>query len=312
MTDRYIRWSETQRFKWCRRSWLNGYYLGLTKAPDPAKPATGQRDEGTICDLAIRSYYHGDVPPLETWARLRAEQAEACGGELTPEWEKAYSLTERMLEGYTEWLEEEGADAGEKTVGAEVELTIPLGEIYGDDVFLIIHIDRIVIDLWGEWVIDDTKTVATFEKDEVFAIDDQLTTYAWAWSKLFPERPIRRAGHTMLRKVKRTGTAKPPFYKRERINFTQSQLYAAGSKIYGVIEDMVRVYQELDRLVNYALGDGDPLSLRVPGSAYPSPGRDCGWRCDFLPICTSHDDTDVDIAGLRSEMYVPYPERRSA
>jgi hypothetical protein len=304
VTDRYIRFSETQRFKGCRRSWLNSFYLGLTKPTNPLAPATGKRDVGTICDVAIREFYHGGVPTLETHARMKAELIEEIGP-LPKEWEAVYSLTERMLEGYEEWLEEEGADAGERTVGTEIELTTYIGKIAGDDVYLVIHIDRVVIDAWCEWIIDDTKTVDQFQKAEVFAIDDQLTTYAWVWSRE-TGIPISRVRHNMLRKVQRTGTAKPPFYARDTINLNEETLTATQNKLYGVLEDMVRVYQQLDRFHG-----PEDMKIRAARSAYPRPSKDCSWWCDFLPICAAHDDGS-DLAGLRNELYVPYPTVRRA
>lgn len=295
---RVIRFSEKQRFQWCRRSWMNGYFLSLTLPTNPEAPASGKRDIGTIFDLGIR-YYYGfpSVHPLDTWARLKAEHI-ADHGELTKEWDQVYSLTYRMLEGYLEWIEDEGHDAGEITVGTEVECTLYLGEILGDDVYLQIHVDRLVYDTtWDEWIIDDTKTVDTLAKDQQFQVEDQLVTYAYVLSRVLGF-PIRRARHNMARKVKRTGTAKPPFYGRVELNYNEHQIGAHEKNLYGEITRLVDAAQSLERGVDHHL------------VAPPAPSRDCTWKCDFLPICVAHDDGS-DLDGLRNYIYVPYPERRT-
>lgn len=297
MTVRHIRFSEIIRFKGCRRSWMNGYYHGMTKPHDPLLPQSGKRDVGTIVDVAIRNLYHGDVPLLDTWETFHGEalNSPAVGPDgLSPEWQDVFDLTHRMLEGYQEWLEDTGEDAGERTVGTEIELEVPIGNFNGDDVFLTCHIDRVLIDAFGAWVIEDTKTVDTFAKDQTFAIDDQLLTYAWAWNRLGLPR-VSRVRHNMLRKVKRTARAKPPFYKRTAVNLNDEQLDAHTLKLLGSLRDMVHVYQALD--------EGTPHQM----VAYPRPSKDCSWWCDFESICVAHDDgTDVDA--LRNELYVPYPE----
>lgn len=282
-----IRFSEIQRFKNCRRSWYNGYVLGLTKPEDPAEVFGGPREIGTVVDRALRHYYFSGTPLLDTWQRLYNEAPRLPDGTLSKSWVDVLDTSERMLEGYEEWLEEEGEDAGERTVGTEIELTVPLCP----EANLVVHIDHVLIDAFGELVLSDNKTVGTFEKGATFAIDDQLLTYVWAWEQAgLP--PIRRVRHNMLRRVKRTGNAKPPFFKRESFNVNDEQVAAQGRKIQGAVKDLLEVRAGL------VLHPEEHQAL-----AYPRPSRDCSWICEFEPICVAHDDGS-DLDGLRSELYI--------
>lgn len=304
MTDRHIRFSDTQAYKWCRRNWLNSRYYGLTKPSRPDEPAGGQRDVGTIIDRAIRHYYFDGDRPTETVERLKDEYLrdfrETFGAETEfgKGWDDAFLLAWRMAESYEQWIEQTGADAGEVTVGTEVEFAVRMPDVNGDRVFLHIHVDRLVLDtMFNEFIIEDTKTVQSLDKGEEFQVDDQLLTYSVV-IRLALGLEIRRARHNMIRKVLRsTSRAKPPFVGRIEVEFTEDQQNAHYAHLVGVLTDMVLTMQSLDR---------DPGSHHHV--AYPSPGRDCTWRCDFLPICVAHDD-GTDIEAMRDGLYVPYPER---
>jgi hypothetical protein len=276
---------------------MNAYFHGMSK-PSSALGPTGKRDLGSIVDLAVRYFYLDDIPPRDTVARLRAEYAAEFGGTLSKDWESDFELADRMVQSYVEWLEETGSDAGERTMGAEVEITVPMGEMRGDNVYLVVHVDRLVLDTqFDDVIIDDIKTAATLAKGEEFQVDDQLLTYALVFW-MFTGKMVTRARHTTIKRVKRTtAAAKPPFVGRAEVNFTKTQLENHYLNLWGALDRLVESYQELE--------NGKDHHVIAP----PSPSRDCSWKCDFLPICVAHDDgTDVD--GLRSTLYVPYPERR--
>jgi hypothetical protein len=83
---------------------------------------------------------------------------------------------------------------------------------------------------------------------------------------------------TMLKKVKRTAKATPPFYDQIEVRHNIFTMRSFWNRIHGVITDLMRTRKALD--------DGEAASL----VAYPSPSRDCKWKCQFFSICTMFDD----------------------
>jgi hypothetical protein len=83
---------------------------------------------------------------------------------------------------------------------------------------------------------------------------------------------------TMLKKVKRTARATPPFYDQIEVRHNIFTLRSFWDRIHGVITDLMRVRKALD--------DGESHAL----VAYPTPTRDCKWKCQFFSICTMFDD----------------------
>jgi antitoxin component of RelBE/YafQ-DinJ toxin-antitoxin module len=275
---------------------MHRYYLNLESPPSPTPSRALQI--GVAVDLALRNFYHGDVDPLWTlqdwYAGVEDALLEDTGLEVGKEWADVFATSERMLVGYMEWLDETGADAGEISVGVELELA---ALIPGTDVNLHVHIDRLIYDTtWDEWIIDDTKTVDTMTKTEMFEIDDQLLTYAWVVKEALGIS-VSRLRHTMLRRVKRTGTAKPPFYGREEINVNPARLEVHKTHLQALAWEVSETARELD------LYGGNPDNACGHRVAFPSPSRDCSWWCPAYPICVAHDDGS-DIQGLRDTLYI--------
>jgi hypothetical protein len=288
------RFSELMCFRKCRRSWMHRYYLKLDKPGGREYPpsSSGALEIGTVVDLAFREFYFSGTDMIDAVRRIRDEHVAEVNAPNDGTWEwdkKVYSFALRMVEGYMEWLDETGADAGEITVGVELELS---AHIPDTDVNLHVHIDRLIYDTtWDEWIIDDTKTVDTLAKAETFEIDDQLLTYAWVVREALGI-DVRRLRHTMLRRVKRTGTAKPPFYGREAIEVNPDRLERHVQHLQGLANDLM--------FAVLSLNVSEDEHHRV---AYPSPSRDCSWWCPAYSICVAHDDGS-DINGLRDTLYI--------
>lgn len=296
---RYIRQSELKKFKRCPRSWWlsykregNGYQFARSD-----KPQSGQRDAGTQVHLGLEHYYTGK-DPITPLVGLRLEHLQSLGGlPLSAEWEKVYRLSRTMVEGYVSWVEQTGADQGEQTVAVEQNLELNIGEIHGDEIILTCKIDRPVLDLLsGEIIIEDHKTVASLDAQEILAIDDQGQFYCMMASSHYGVR-VNRFRHNMLRKVLRTAAAKPPFYGRQEVRFTEEQLDNAWQQQYSVITNMVLALQGAEM-------DEEYYHQKV---MYPTPNSQlCGWDCDFLHICpmmNNGDDWRGAISG--SGIYVP-------
>lgn len=196
------------------------------------------------------------------------------------DWEVLASI---MVEGYMEWLEESGEDAYMTPELVEEQLSYVLDipgfgpvEVHGT-------VDWTARDDLGRLFLVDHKTVAAFGilADRRMQLNFQLLTYAWLLWRTTGEAP---AGVmlNMLRKVKRTAQAKPPFYAREVVNFNPKQLEAFEGQLTEVIRRML------------------DSESRV---AYAVPDQDCTWKCPFLQICPLLDDGS-DYTGALSDLYV--------
>lgn len=291
-----VRYSEIKRFKRCRRSWMNGYFLGLRQPEFSGEHAPKlKRDAGTLVHRDLEAYYNGETSAPGEYLRT-AERVTSDNPEYAADWVATYALAQIMLDGFGEWLEEEGHDVGEETWGTEVEVKYRVDTEEGP-CLLVCHIDRIVKDtLFDRIIIDDTKTVDTLEKGGQFAVEEQLLTYALVASG-DPERgglglTVSECRHTMLRRVKRTARAKPPFYGRESIYPSTDQIHSTFLSTQAVLTEILQARQ------NLAAG------LPHQAVAYPNSHRDCSWDCDFLPICQAHDEPDTDLDGLRQALYI--------
>lgn len=287
MTHRIIRHSEINKFMDCRRAWYNGYYLqlGLPDRDGDTKPGTASC--GNLIHSAMEHYYFYGTDPV-AWL----DTQPVPEGTFAKEWTDTFVLARIMLNGYINWLEEGGHDAGETTVGTEIALEMPMGTVLGDEVTLVIHMDRLIKDeTWNRWIIDDFKSVQTLTKGLEFDIDLQGLTYALVVRNVLGIT-VDEFRHTMLRRVKQTASAKPPFYAREPMTINASQFDARERQLRGVIRDMVEVYQALD---------ADPSAHQE--RAYPRPTNDCSWKCDFLTICGMHDN-GKDVEGMRNLLYI--------
>jgi hypothetical protein len=102
----------------------------------------------------------------------------------------------------------------------------------------------------------------------------------------------------MLRKVKRTAKANPPFYKRAEVRFNQHQLDSAWYRFMGIIRDIDEVTARLDA--------GESHLTAV----YPHPTKDCHWKCEFYPVCPMFDDGSRAEDMLQSLYVVGAPLER--
>lgn len=283
MTDRTWRMSAVKRFKRCPRSfWLsygNGTGDGLEKAPDPDKPASGQRDEGTLTHKLLE---HGYISgPKVIPEVLALTQYEQFGDHpMSKEWAKVFKLAERMATGFFEWTEETGADATEETIALETRYSAFAGTYHGDNVTITGKVDRLYRDIvTGQIGMDDWKTADSLNAPPHLDFDDQKLTYDWLLQMNGIDASTFR--HTQLKKVLRTPAANPPFYARHTSTVSLDQRAAHRRHLGATISRMVQAVQavEQDRDAHH-----DFLE--------PTPTRDCGWDCDFLAVCPLMDQGD--------------------
>lgn len=280
---RIIRYSELKRFKRCRRSWMNGYYLGLglPEFTGDREPKV-KRDAGTLVHKDLEHYAETGERPGTWLSRQSPPESPA----FAKAWADTFRLAAVMLEGYGEWLEAEGLEMGETTLGTEVELDMP---VLNGSAVLRVHIDRLVrSDTWGYDIVEDYKTVDTLSSGQQFATDEQMLTYALV--ARYHGYDIQRCRHTQLRRVLRTARATPPFYGRQELIPSAEMLDSHLISTEKAIENLLSVVGDLDNGATHHV-------------AYPNNTSTCDWECDFLPICASHDDGS-DLDALREAIYV--------
>lgn len=296
MTDRYIRFSEVRNWQDCRRSWMNGYFLNLTKPEFSGEVKPSKANVGTYVHADLESYYNGTTDRPGDFHRSVPVPASEM---FQKEWDNYHRLAQVMLDGYGEWLEEEGLDQGEETLFTEKEIDLPFGEMHGDRVFLQMHVDRIVRDTdFDRIIIEDTKTVDSLSKDSSFAIESQLLTYTLGVQDVLG-LPVAECRHNMLRRVLRSARATPPFYGRESITPSATQLENHRIQLQGILSEIVLGYQALEAGGNHQ------------AIAPPHPTGTCSWKCQFLPICCAHDDGS-DLDGMRQALYIQREKKETS
>jgi hypothetical protein len=90
---------------------------------------------------------------------------------------------------------------------------------------------------------------------------------------------VEGALYNMMRRVKRTASAKPPFFQRVEVRHNPIVLGNYRHRIVGEIRDILTAEENL--------GKWPAAHNRF---AYPSPTRDCSWDCPFLQVCPMFDD----------------------
>lgn len=309
-STRLVSNSEVQTFLDCRRKWWLQWYRGITtprESPTGAA-AIGQRIHRALEALYVPEGQEAQDPRdvlemliVQDWTALT--EAGLYSDELQTKFNAEANLERAMIAGYVDWLAETGEDANLLVIGAEKYLEAPL--LSGDDIApgtgitsvrIIGKIDirvRMLSD--GSRRIVDTKTTASFDELEyrLRLGDPQMLHYLLLEWLATPDAEERCNGalFNAMRKVKRTGNAKPPFYRRMPANYSDRQLLAYRTRLEGQITDILAVESDLARGV-------DPISI-----AYPHPSRDCSWKCPFTAVCPMFDDGSA-AEDFMSAMYV--------
>lgn len=292
--------TEIRKHKRCRRQhWLTYRLDGVgyrTAYRDGDVEGSGRREGGTAVHAGLEAIYTGQDwrARIHEWAdsyRYTVEQDGDPVGILLPEKiVKQRDLALVMVEGYVDWLRETGADASSRTVWVEERVTFPVGVIRGHEVNVSAKIDRLFQDtLTGEYVVQDHKTVGSLDVGPQLAVDDQLLDYVLACRSQGITVP--RVQHNMLRTVKRTARATPPFYGRVEMPVNEAQVDAHWQHLVGTLD---RAIEMID-----ALRTWPEAHHRF---APPTPTKDCSWDCPMIGVCPMMDDGS-DWKGVLDAMY---------
>jgi hypothetical protein len=298
--------SEIQTFKNCRRQWWLTYYRGLKPKEEDL---VGPLPLGTRVHNALEEYYRDGTNVVEAYTRLQNADNlkflatdKATDAAEVKKFNSESELGRIMVEGYAEWEAEENNDAYFDVVGVERKLSHvlerdPRVEIIGK------------VDLQVRRRSDGSR--ATLDHKTTKGFDDyyrhshaseQLMTYT-NLERLNPDDDTKVDGgiYNLLKKVKRTATAKPPFYDRIDVRFNKKQLDSQWIRLQGTVAQMMDVRDALD----------DGADHRFV--AYPTPRMD--WKCTttgcpFATICTWFDDGSAAEEYLEDHFRVVNPNER--
>jgi hypothetical protein len=282
--------SEIQTFKDCRRRWWFSYYRRLQPK---YKDSTGALALGTRIHAALDDYYANGTNLLIAHNNLvNTEKAVLLEKFLdVSELEKEAELGHIMLEGYLQWVEENGIDAELEMISTEEIITAPL---FNGEVELTGKLDmRVRRKGDGVRMFRDFKTVGGSLGDfaNLAPMNEQILTYMLLEATKVDETERSDGGiFTMLKKVRRSAAARPPFYDQIEVRHNIFTLRSFWDRLHGTITDLMRVRTALDK--------GESPAFH----AYPSPSRDCKWKCKFYSVCTLVDDGSASEQAI-SEMY---------
>lgn len=248
---------------------------------------------GTRVHDALAAYYvpEGEevVDPVE-WIRQSYDRDIAADpiGEADLVKEKDLSVT--MVEGYMQWLEETGADAELRVLAPETKIEVPLI----DGATLLSKIDaRVIRESDGARLSLEHKTVQSLNEPlPLLQTDYQLRTEHLVEMLDLKNRGLdaeveraRGVLYNMLRKVKRTATAKPPFYGREEVDHNVHELRNHFHHCATLAAEIIDAHRRLD--------EGESHHIVCP----PSPTRESTWKNPFFGMYPLMDDgSDYEAA----------------
>lgn len=299
MTDavRRVSHSEMKTFLRCRRKWYLSEVRGLApKGEDP----TGPLKSGSRVHTALEAFYTPGDDPLvalkkaqdQDWGRYVAYLmmiGEPPDQGTTQAFQKDCELERAMVEGYVEWSAEEGSDADldliatEQVVSVSGERVFPLlAHSYGKPFEIVGKLDaRFRRRMDGKRLFMDHKTAQSITMAlPMLQQDPQMLHYHWLESWTEDGAWCDGAIYNVLKKVKRTKTAKPPFFARYEIHHNGDEIRSYEDRLHAILVDMFRM-EEL-------LADANPRT--AASVAYPNPTRDCSWECPFFTLCPMFDD----------------------
>lgn len=282
--------SEIQTYKDCKRKWYFSYYRRLKPK---AMRVSGPLALGTRVHEALDQHYSTGVDLQDAYRALLAVDIQLAEDNFmdTDSVASEGELGRIMLEGYETWVADEGIDADLEMISTEEILSMPM---LNGTVELQGKLDmRVRRKADNVRMFRDFKTTANFGDIETTAqINEQILTYMLL--EAAQNRPGERSEgglFTMLKKVKRTANAKPPFYKQFEVRHNDFTLRAFWKHINGVVGDLMKTKTALDAGADHQF------------VAYPRPSRDCTWKCPFYAVCPMMDDGSGAEDAIK-EMYV--------
>jgi len=312
VTIRRISNSEVQTFKQCRRKWWLAWHRGLR--PTVESPL-GALAIGQNIHAALAEYYVPDGQPrtnpqeaLENLLKDAAERLETYWGNqgknVPPEQLKILlseaDLQRIMLEGYMQWIEETGADQDFTVIESERYVEAPFTKRNGVWIYIIGRLDVLAEDHWSKQLvfIDHKTTGSIIESLKGIALNPQMRMYRLILQLAYAQ-DVYLAIYSMIRKVKRTVKANPPFFHREKVPHNRHEIQSFTDQLLGIIDDILTVEHRLSDVYTH------PNTVHNR-NVYPTPGSHCRY-CPFQQECLMMDDGSRAEDSLASRFTVGEP-----
>lgn len=272
--------SEIQTFKRCRRKWYLTYYhqLGLD---DTYFVPKGPMHIGIIVHEALEAYLSDGTHPTIIVKMIYDYHLGRFDGDRIAQVEitKDRDMAVLMVEGYLDWLSEEGIEEDFEVTAAEQIISVKSG-ITGVNLVGKLDVQGRVRSTGARRFVDH-KTVGDLKSPlETVDISEQFKTYGLLQRLLINQPNEWSSGGqiNMLRRVKRTVRATPPFYDRKDVRHNETEYRTMWTRIHAVIAQMLVARGRLDHGANHH------------EIVYPTPTKDCSWDCVFKNVCPQMDD----------------------
>lgn len=282
--------SEMRAFQLCPRGWWISSYLNLRRVHElPSLP-----NIGTLVHAGLEKYYAGDCERPEDIVIERGAKLLEEFPELEKQISKDVDMARIMLEGYLPWLEEEGADAEFEMIGSEQMVEVALegtpyrlrGKI---DARLRRLSDGALLQLEHKTV-GDLVTIPKYAQSAPQFLTYDLLAFLKAREDNEPDVRTDGVIINMLRRVKRTPTAHPPFYGRYVVQHNDDELRNHFRHVVSIARSMERASADLDA--------GRDHHEVVP----PSVDKSHTYMCACAPLGNMFDDGS-DWKGYLAEFY---------
>lgn len=288
--------SEMKTFLRCKRKWWLSEYRRL--APLGSGP-TGPLRSGTRVHTALEAFYTPDANEFEALTEAQAadwlEYTVNClsaneepDASIAAEFAKDCQLERIMVEGYGEWIAESGVDAGIEFIATEEIVTVPGDRVYSDlvDEFgpfdIVGKLDaRVRRESDGARMFLDHKTAKSLTMAlPTLQMDMQMMHYMWLESMTTPEgERSDGALYNVIKKVKRTSTAKPPFFARYEVHHNDDAIYSYSVRLSQIVSEILVMERQLTMYPHSA-----------EHIAYANPTNTCSWECPFFTLCPMFED----------------------
>lgn len=300
---KYLTNSEMSTWRRCRRRWWLTYYRGLRRRgeSDFNRPL----GIGNRVHDALAAYYDPasgvDGAGLLAYVDAGVARDLAERPEHGESIEKEAALCRVMLEGYLDWLAETGEDQALTVVEAERARSAPVRAEGLPDTTLLAKLDaRVSHDEYGSRLALEHKTVGSLKQHlpelrlNTQCLTEHLVEFLAELEEGAEPEEAKADGvlFNMLLKSKRTARATPPFYRRERVGHSMSELRNHWRHVVAVAGEIAWAESALDA--------GADHHLECP----PSPDASCHWSCPFFRVCPNVDG-DADHEEQLAREYEP-------
>lgn len=276
--------SEMSQWLKCQRGWWLTYYLELRRRNEYSSlPGIGN-----LVHDGLQAYYEGKLERPSDHVAARSTLMLEKHPELESQLSKDAELSTIMLDGYLDYVAEEGVDADLEFVAAEKTIDVPVGpyRLRG-------KIDaRFRRKYDNALVILEHKTVGSLSDHPVWAQSNpQFLSYDML-TMMTKLDGVRSEGViiNMLRRVKRTAKAKPPFYGRHWVPHQVEELRSHYKHVIGIGRQIENARAQLD--------EGEDFHIVCP----PNFNRNHSWSCPCFGLDTLPDD-DGDLEGYLEDFY---------